>query len=1178
MNESSDIPKDEGATSATDDLPPVILGVGASAGGLEAFQSLLSTLRSNDNFALVLVQHLDPEHESLLPELLAKRTNLPVRPIRDGMKVRAGEIYLIPPAYELGIEGDTLRLVEFDTPRGLRRPIDSFFEALAREQGANAACIILSGTGSDGAQGVRAIKEEGGLVFAQDPTDAKYDGMPRAAIATGAVDMILPSDDILGVMRDFHMRVTGLAPTVESDAEFIEKVVRNLRYRTGHDFAGYKSGTLLRRITLRMSVLGLKTPNEYLRQLIQERGEAEKLFRDLLINVTSFFRDRESFKVLREKVIPAMLENKHAGDEVRVWVPGCSSGQEAYTMAMILADEMARMDCHAKLAVFGTDIDEEALAEARRGYYPNTIATEVPQDMLDRWFTANRTGYEVRPELRDIVRFSAQNLIKDPPFSKLDLVTCRNVLIYFDNSLQDMALNVFHYALRPGGWLMLGSSESARAEGEPFRDVSSEDRIYRRDNAPARPLELPRGFRQSADPPQIPPRREVEADHDLSAPALNALLENHVPPYMVLGQNDDVAVIGPGCEPFVKVPTGRATLGARAMIVPELKPALKRVLTGLALGSQPYRRISVSNLGGGLPDDMAIGATALEDGTRLITFEIQLHRDGRVDPGSQIVIDEEYVGQLETELDNARQTIRTTVEELETSNEELKSSNEEMMSMNEELQSANEELSTTNEELQIKLRELAEANSDLANFMESTQIATIFLDDKLRLRNFTPEAVGWFRFVEQDRGREIIDIGTRLDMNELHEACKRVRDSGAAEELTMPTSDGQSEAMIRIAPYRTEQHRTGGVVFSIFDVTDIARFAQEAEAASAEARIRMEEIEELYRVSPGAMGVVDREFRYLRANPRLAEINGVSAENHIGQTMAEVVPAIADAKIEAATTVFETGEPVLGRIVRGTTAADPEAERIWQIDFYPLNYGVGDGGDTNAVGFNVQDITELLALQADLRRIMRELQHRVKNMLSNVIALVNRARREKGDPAVILETLSQRIRALSNTHNLLTAENWSSTALRDVLALELTEVYGTDRITMRGPEVRLNARATLAIGMALHELATNATKYGAFTAQDGRIDLRWSRIDEGDGESFVLRWTETGGPKVALPTHEGFGTTLVRSMIEGTLGGEISPEWNPEGLRLVISLPWTTATEVDYDSEVDPLRKADPLP
>lgn len=1177
MKDKDDTETVEGDSRAT---TPVILGVGASAGGLEAFQTLLGTLRTSDDFALVLVQHLDPEHESMLPELLARRTRLPVKSIEDGMKVEPGNIYLIPPAYALDIEGDVLRLSEFDSPRGLRRPIDRFLESLARAQGPNAAAVILSGTGSDGAQGVRAIKEGGGLVFAQDPRDAKYDGMPRAALATGAVDMSLAAGEVISVLRDFHTRASGIAPAVESDAEFIEKVTRTLRFRTGHDFLGYKAGTLLRRITLRMSVLGLSRPSDYLRHLIQDETEAPKLFRDLLINVTSFFRDRESFDALRSKIVPELLADKGKGDEVRIWVPGCSSGQEAYTLAIIFAEEMRRLDCHARLSVFGTDIDEEALAEARAGIYPNTIATEVPDELLDRWFTANRSGYEVRTELRDMVRFSSQNMLKDPPFSRIDLITCRNVLIYFDNKLQDTALQVFHYALRPGGWLMLGSSESARTTGDPFSEISPEHRLYRRDRAPARPLDLPRSPMPSlpshAEPPQA---RKRDGGSDLPPTVVEALLKRHAPPYLIIGPDDDVTMVGRGADQFIKVPEGRATLGAGAIVVAPLRQALKRVLTGLSLGDHEYRRINVTDLGEDLPATMAIGAAILEDGNRLVTFETPETVDtAHLEAGTQIVIDEDYVAQLEAELESARQTVRTTVEELETSNEELKSSNEEMMSMNEELQSANEELSTTNEELQTKLSELARANADLANFMESTQIATVFLDAELKLRNFTPEAVGWFRFVEQDRGRDIRDIGTRLDMDEIAEACKTVIRSGVPQELPLRSTDGSADVMVRIAPYLTETRDAGGVVFSIFDVTELARYAEEAEAATAEAEARMAELEQFYRVSPTAMGVVDADFRYLRANPQLATINGVSPEGHIGHTMHEIVPDVAEAKIEAARQVFETGQPVVGKIMRGAHANDPEDIRYWRMDFYPLSVPNPRNGDTRAVGFNVTDITEIMNLQADLRRIMRELQHRVKNMLSNVIALVNRARRETGDPKVTLDTLSQRIRALANTHNLLTAENWTSAAIRDVVAMELSEIYGEDRVTLKGPPVRLNARATLAIGMAVHELATNAAKYGAFSSEQGHVQLRWSRIDEGDGETFLLRWQESGGPPVTPPDGGGFGTVLMRSMIEGTLGGTIQANWNPEGLELVIELPWTTATEVDYDSDVDPLRQADPLP
>ncbi|MEI4474213.1 chemotaxis protein CheB [Frigidibacter sp. MR17.24] len=1153
---------------------PVIVGVGASAGGLEAFQTLLATLRPTDDFALILVQHLDPEHDSLLPELLSKRTQLPVQAITDGMEVEAANVYLIPPGVALQIEDGRLRLIPFEAPRGQRRPIDLFFESLAADQGMNSAAIVLSGTGSDGSQGVRAVKEGGGLVFAQAPQDAKYDGMPRAAIATSATDMVLPAGEMMSVLRDFHSRQTGLVPALESDAEFIGKVVRNVRYRTGHDFSGYKNGTLLRRITLRMSVLGLTAPAEYLRELVQNRDEAARLFRDLLINVTSFFRDLDSFEALRDQVIRPLLEGKNPDDEVRIWVPGCSTGQEAYTLAILFSEEMARSDAKPQVSIFGTDIDDEAIAQARRGHFPNAIAGEVPQPWLDRYFTATRAGYDLRSEIRDMVRFSVQSLIKDPPFSKLDLVTCRNLLIYFDSDLQDLSMRVFQYALTPGSYLMLGSSEAAPIDGDGFTPISSEHRIYRRTAAPARPLDLPRSFRPARDGR----RKKDDAENTLPmpVPVAQALLSRHAPPYMVL-RDDDIELVGPGAERFVRMQTGRPSLGARSLILPDLEPALKRLLTGLSLSGAPYRKIEVELPGHGGPGErLEIGAEVLPTGERVITFvTVAPAHEGTVvapaeDGTARISVDETYVSQLEDELENARHTIRTTVEELETSNEELKSSNEEMMSMNEELQSANEELSTTNDELQSKLKELAEVNADLANFMESTQIATVFLDREMRLRNYTPEATSYFRFAEQDRGRDIADIGARLDIDRIVAACRQVGATGQPQELDVTSADG-ADLSVRVAPYRSEGRGAGGVVFSIFDVSKVARYAREAATALTEARESADEVEGLYRTSPAAMGLVDEDLQFLRANPQLGAITGVAAERHLGTPLPEVAPALAELA-PVLRQVMAKGEPRLGLLVHGPIPAEG-VRRSWQVDVYPVRQA-----GRQAVGFNVTDVTQLLELQADLRRIMRELQHRVKNMLSNVIALVKRAGREEGDAKQIFDTLTARILALANTHRLLTAENWSSTALADLIDMELIRVYGRERLELRGPPIRLNARATLAIGMVLHELSTNAAKYGALSRPEGRVSVRWSRVDDGDGEMFVLRWTERGGPAVTEPDRRGFGSQLVESMITGSLGGNLRTEWEPEGLGAVIEVAWDVATEVDYDSDADPLGHADPLP
>ncbi|MFC7704664.1 HWE histidine kinase domain-containing protein [Plastorhodobacter daqingensis] len=722
---------------------------------------------------------------------------------------------------------------------------------------------------------------------------------------------------------------------------------------------------------------------------------------------------------------------------------------------------------------------------------------------------------------------------------------------------------------------MLGPSETPRGPRDSFVELAAGQRIYQRNNGPARPLDLPRGYRPVApilanDPPP-------EASSGLlgfPATVARALLERHAPAFLVIGPKDEVLLIGPGAESYVKMATGPVSLGLRKLILPVLEPAVKRLLTGLALGPGTFRQIEVADSGGDLPQRLVLSAQALEDGNRMVTFT-PLESHAVPDEGSEarIVIDEAYVSQLEDELEDARQTIRTTIEELETSNEELKSSNEEMMSMNEELQSANEELSTTNEELQNKLRELNEANADLANFTESTQIATVFLDDGFRLRNFTPEAVAYFRFVEQDRGRALEDIGSRLDMHALLESCRRVAATGLPEEQDFSTQDGKAEVTVRFAPYRADGLSGGGVVFSIFDVTTVARYARQLEQATAEARARLEEIEELYRVSPTAMALIGTDYRYLRVNPHFAEINGLSIEDHIDRRVDEVLPELGSVVLGPIDEVLRTGKPLLRQILRGQTPADPDSTRIWEVDWYPVR----QGGKIRAIGMNVRDMTSHMDMQADLRRIMRELQHRVKNMLSNVIALVNRARRETGDPKAVLETLDQRIRALAHTHNLLTAENWASTAIRDVLTPELLQIYGRDRVILRGPELRLNARGTLAVGMAVHELATNAAKYGAFSCPTGRVHVYWSRLDEGEGERLILRWMESGGPPVSNPEREGFGTQLIRSLVAGTMGGTIRMIWEPQGLEAVLNLPWDAATEVDYDTDVDPLQPSSPL-
>ncbi len=1166
MPQDQDAEADVADMFAQEGSSPLIIGVGASAGGLEAFQTLLSHLPERHDLALVLVQHLDPDHESLLPELLSKRTRTPVHSITDGMEVRSGNIYLIPPGYSLRLEGQRLYLETFDSPRGLRRPIDRFLQSLAAACGPNATGIILSGTGSDGSVGVKAIKEAGGLVFVQDPKQAKYDGMPRSALATGAVDLVLPSSEMVDVVNDYFNRRSGIEPSIRNDAEFIERVAKHVRYRTGHDFAHYKEGTFLRRLAVRMSVLGIDTPAGYLKELIDNKGEAGRLFRDLLINVTSFFRDAEYFESLRENVLPKIIQARETDEEIRVWVPGCSTGQEAYSIAILLAEEVSRVDAAPRVAVFGTDIDDDALRVARRGVYPNSIAEEVPAEYLERYFRPTPGGYEVVPTLRDIVRFSNQSLIKDPPFSKLDLVSCRNVTIYFDQVLQELTVRVFHYALREGGFLFIGPSENPPVLQRYFADFVSPARIFQRRPGPARPLNLPNVVLTTISP-------SVQAEGvsgDFQERSYErTLLSTHVPPYLVLNLSNEVIFASEGAAKYLAVKPGATKTGVLHLIRPELEAVMRRLVNLRPERGDRSEREYQGEIDGAMAR-IVLSIERLEDDTALLVLrdylDIREDRPGHRDTDDVGITD--YVRDLEEQLDGARQTIRTTVEELETSNEELKSSNEEMMSMNEELQSANEELSTINEELQNKVAELNEVNSDLSNFIRSTRIPTVFLDEDLRLRSFTPEAQAHFRFVELDRGRRIDDIGADISMVTLVELAQQVLETSHPQETELQTADGNAELVLRVLPYRTDGSPVTGVVFTLTDVTELRSYAREIEKQRMLAQKNLAEIEELYRVSPGAMALVDQNMRFLRVNRRMAEIDGIGIEDHHGRSIGEVMPRLREQLTDPVAMVLTTGKPVLERRISGRTEAHPEEERVWEVDWYPI-FEESGGTNVRAVGLNVRDVTHQADMSRELQRVMKELQHRVKNMLSNVLALVNRARREAQTDTHVFETLAKRIEALANTHKLLTTANWGSARVRDILEPELTHVYGADRVHLRGPDLPLNARATLAIGMAVHELGTNAAKYGAFSNETGSVSLSWSRVDEGEGERIRMIWIESDGPPVSEPGNAGFGSQLIVSTIEGGLEGDVSMEWLPEGLRCSMEFDYAIARDSLSDASDD---------
>jgi two-component system CheB/CheR fusion protein len=1137
----------------------MIVGIGASAGGLEAIQGLLERLPDRRKMAIVIVQHLDPHHDRLMQELLDHRINSPVVTAYEGCPVEEGHIYLIAPGEILTIADNRFHTQKFAEPHGVLRPIDDFFSSLARHSGLNAVGVILGGTGSDGSIGISDIKNNGGLVLVQRPEEAKYDGMPRSAIATGASDLILPVIEIVTVLEEFVDRVQSFSTEELSDRDFIQRVMRHLHNRVGHDFTEYKSGTLLRRVAVRMSILGQERTSEYLRYLIDDPKEADLLFDSVLINVTSFFRDVDTFRELRDVILPALIERAGSHGDLRIWVAGCATGEEAYSYGIAMFEAMERLNIWPSVSIFGTDIDEAALRVARAGHYSTENVSQLPPGMVQKYLSPHANGYVISERLRNIVRFSSQSLIKDPPFSQIDLLSCRNVMIYFQTSLQDSVAKAFHYSLRENGILVLGNSETITRIYNLFEETSRSHHIFRRLPGPPSRLELRAADRIFDKAGQEDPTDGPPTD---AAPCTSEVMQHFAPPYVVLTTQGDLVYASEKATKYLLAGAGRPQLSMLKLIRPELQTTLARLLR---LGQKKDKNQAVT-FDGMLDDEtvcIRISSRKTDNRQILIAFETLSADEATAQSGSPMVGDDNqhYFREMETELDDVRERLTSATEKLESSNEELKSSNEKMMSMNEELQSANEELTTTNDELNAKITEIRDTNADMANFIASTKISTVFLDEELRLRRFTPEARNQFRFVSGDVGRPLDDIGSNLDVFAILNDCRKVIETQAMVETYYESRNGLA-FRARIVPFESERSGRGGIVLSLFDVTELRLLAKEADHQRSLSVQRLAEIEDLYKVSPLAMGMLSPDLVYVRANQRLADMAGLAVDELIGQPLGTMSPALHDVIEPIAREVLEHGTRVENKQLRGATANDPGQEKIWETDWYPVFHD----GDLTGVGLNVREITEHVQMQFELRRIMQELQHRVKNMLANVLALVSRASRDATVDRDVFTALARRIQALAQTHKLLTQSNWASANLSKILYPELTAVYGADRVELKGPEIIINARAALSLGMAVHELATNAAKYGAFSNPRGKVRLNWLRQDDGESDIYIFTWTETGGPAPTVSGDDGFGTQLIKSTITGSLNGTVTFNWEPDGLQCVLKIPVNALIEIPHES------------
>ena len=1317
----------EGTGSNSAGFEHPVVAVGASAGGVEALKAFVAAIPAGTSASFVILQHLAPDHDSQLASILSRAANLPVLEATNNLPLSNGHIYVLTPDRYLTIVDHGLFVEPPTQPRGLRMPIDHFMKSLAETAGARSVGVILSGTGNDGTVGLQTIKGVGGVALAQDPQTALYEGMPQAAIEAGVVDRIADIDGLASTIVEVAARLQDGAIDGDFSRKDLNSVLALLKARMGHDFAAYKGGTIGRRIRRRMNLLRFDTLKDYLHHLRDNADEMRHLFDDLLINVTCFFRDEHVWKTVAQKVVAPLLEAKSkAGESVRIWVPACSSGEEAFTIAILMDEAVGALDNAIDWQIFATDLDSDAIAQGREGYYRANIVDDISSERLQRYFQKEADGFRIRKHLRERVVFAQHNVLTDPPFSRLDLVSCRNLLIYLDNSHQQRLLETFHFALREGGLLVLGTSESSGSNSQEFSTVDGKAHIYAR--RPGRSLARlsPRVDTAMADGiTDLPQTRRRERQSTLTTAVRKSLVERYTPAAVAVNDAGEIVYFHGPVRDFLDQPEGVPSHSVYDVLPTALRSRAREAVKAVSAGDSPQHRSARIRY----PDrdtSVCIECVAIEADEQQLYLLTFIENDDDDEAGTDPVKEDDttYVRHLENELAIVQEDLQTTVEELETSNEELKASHEEAVAANEELQSANEELETSREELQSlneelvtvnnqleeKISEVEKTSDDLRNLLTSTKVPVLFLDPKLKISGFTPSARELVELREADIGRPVTELAFKADDPSLIEDVTTTLEDLNTSEKEIRSQDGKT-FLRRIYPYRTSDERIHGVVVTYADISQqaniaarlaerekqqsiIAELGQKGLAArelvpflnelcatlrvaldcdyakvlqydegqklfdlvggagwkngiigratvpdsvqsqagftlqqetvlvtdfAEERRFEAPELLVTHEVVSGAscviriggkpwgvLGLHDRKKSQFReedlliiqaaANVAAATIKQIQREIHTtreglimslaiktaemgvwqydtqshavvwDERLREIIGISDTRKRPTAEGFFdliheddrsyvrrglertaETGAPFSEefRLTR------PDGKTIWLVG---RGERVEEHGLKTVVGIN-SDITDRKVAEEQNRFIMRELDHRVKNILSIILSIAKITGTNAPDFPSFIAAFNKRLHAMARTHSLLAEARWHGTELETLVWDELGHSTGSDTIAIEGPPVSLTPGAAQNLSMALHELATNALKYGALSVPTGKLKVVWEWNTDDGPTRLDLHWTESGGPKVEKPATRGFGSTVIERILSARLGAKVDIDFAASGLRVKCAIP-----------------------